>query len=1357
MEVLISIAAKAVEYTVDPIAQQISYLFKHNSNFHNLKEQIEKLQHARGRVQHSVDEERRNAKEIEADVLKWLASVDNKLTENAGEKLEQDEEKTKNKCFVGLCPNLKSRYRLSKRAVEEAQAITHLLGDGKFDKVSYSLIMEGVVTKGYKAFESRTKALEGVMEALGESSVRIIGIHGMAGVGKTMLAKEVAARVKEEHLFDEVAMAVISHNPDTRKIQGEIADLLGQHYDKETISGRQMQLRERLLKTNKRILIVLDDLWQKLDLEEIGISFQDAAAQKSSTAGCKLLLTSRSSQVLDLMDAERSFGVEILSQEESTILFAKIVGDIVGKSDDYERIANELVGKCAGLPVAISAIANALKRRDLSSWKDALRRLRKAGPNMKEMQQTVSSTIELSYNLLESEEAKSILLLCSLHPQGLDIHLSDLLQCSVALDLLEDIDTLEDATISLNELVQKLKASSLLLEGKDCKWVKMHDLIRDISISIASKNKGMWVIKDENHLKESLKKGNLKGCTAISLPHSNIPDLSGVDCSNLELLMLLNKDPSFQVLDTFFKDMNELKVLSLTGMSFPSLPSSFLSLTNLQALRLCECELSEIGIIGSLKKLDVLSFKGCSIEKLPVEIADLTRLKLLDLSGCQKLKVIPANIIAKLCRLEELLVGNSFERWDVEGNAQLGELSNLSSLSALDVYIPNAQIMPQDLFLRKLERYKIAIGPRHEDYSVLEFINDNNLFTKSKASKALELEIDIGNGLHKGIEMLVKKAEELRIEGLKGVEDMVYELDTKGFPHLKYLTLKNTSDIKWIINSTGTGLAFPVLETMHLNFLTNLEKICHGELKTGSFSQLTIIQVGRCGRLKNLLSFSVAKNLNQLQQISVWLCENITEIVAGERREDNEENDILEFRRLCSLTLRDFPKFKSFYLQEKTGSSSSGQGESASNNISYRGSDGIHHSLFNSKVSFPGLKELNLELVSGIERIWHDDQLSIMSLGVQSLTSLTLFRCHKLKYAFTSSMVRSFVQLRTLVVIECDEMQDIIEERISSNIKLFPKLDSLKLSELPNLKRFCCGTNTIEFPSLTKLEVEICPVLKTFYYDGSSVGDNISLDHNLYAPLFDEKVILPVLEELSIYKVDNLERLWPNQLAQHSFSKLTSLYLQGCPMLLNVFPSSMLTRLQGLNTLSIESCESLEEIIFESRSQEGSERTGEIIQGGDGEISFPQLNLLELRGLQKLESFCSSKNYTFGFPSLQNVTVAYCPKLKMFTQGDSTTPVLHKVTFATWENYEEHSEDPFNSFRYEEMWENYRERWVGSLNNTIQHIFSEQNAIREEFENLEQYYISSIKDEGNSSSSNTQSPGPGLASGDFLNFFERET
>ncbi|XP_039037077.1 disease resistance protein SUMM2-like [Hibiscus syriacus] len=174
----------------------------------------------------------RNAEKIEADVLKWLANDDKKLTENVEEKLKEDEEKAKKKCFFALCPNVKSRYLVSKKAVDEAHAISELLEQGKFDKVSYSPPIEGVVTKGYKAFESRTTALKEIMEALKESSVRIVGIHGMAGVGKTTLAKEVAARVKEEHLFDEVAMTIVTHNPDIRKIQGEIADMLGLHDDR---------------------------------------------------------------------------------------------------------------------------------------------------------------------------------------------------------------------------------------------------------------------------------------------------------------------------------------------------------------------------------------------------------------------------------------------------------------------------------------------------------------------------------------------------------------------------------------------------------------------------------------------------------------------------------------------------------------------------------------------------------------------------------------------------------------------------------------------------------------------------------------------------------------------------------------------------------------------------------------------------------------------------------------------------------------------------------------------------------------------------------------------------------------------
>ncbi|GMI65745.1 hypothetical protein HRI_000243800 [Hibiscus trionum] len=125
------------------------------------------------------------------------------------------------------------------------------------------------------------------------------------------------------------------------------------------------------------------------------------------------------------------------------------------------------------------------------------------------------------------------------------------------------------------------------------------------------------------------------------------------------------------------------------------------------------------------------------------------------------------------------------------------------------------------------------------------------------------------------------------------------------------------------------------------------------------------------------------------------------------------------------------------------------------------------------------------------------------------------------------------------------------EERTGTSIRVFPKLDSLTLDALPRLKRFCCRTNMIVFPLLRHLIIQSCPDLKTFSFDSGNCRTNISLDHH---DLFNEKVILPLLEKLEFYKMDNLERLWPDRLAEHSFAKLTSVRLSFCPKLSNVLP-----------------------------------------------------------------------------------------------------------------------------------------------------------------------------------------------------------
>ena len=79
-------------------------------------------------------------------------------------------------------------------------------------------------------------------------------MHGMGGIGKTTMAKEVARRAKEEKLVGEVVMAVVTQNPSVTKIQGEIADMLGLSLTMESTTGRAGQLSNRMKSITKSLL-----------------------------------------------------------------------------------------------------------------------------------------------------------------------------------------------------------------------------------------------------------------------------------------------------------------------------------------------------------------------------------------------------------------------------------------------------------------------------------------------------------------------------------------------------------------------------------------------------------------------------------------------------------------------------------------------------------------------------------------------------------------------------------------------------------------------------------------------------------------------------------------------------------------------------------------------------------------------------------------------------------------------------------------------------------------------------------------------------------------------------------------------
>ncbi|RVW58157.1 hypothetical protein CK203_110689 [Vitis vinifera] len=139
--------------------------------------------------------------------------------EEAGKFLE-DGKKANKSYFMGLCPNLKLQYKLSRAAKKKAREVVEIQGARKFESLSYRAPL-----RGYEALELNVN-FELNYGGLKDGDDNMIGVWGMGGVGKTTLVEQVANHAKEQKLFDEVVMASVFQNPDLRKIQGQLADML---------------------------------------------------------------------------------------------------------------------------------------------------------------------------------------------------------------------------------------------------------------------------------------------------------------------------------------------------------------------------------------------------------------------------------------------------------------------------------------------------------------------------------------------------------------------------------------------------------------------------------------------------------------------------------------------------------------------------------------------------------------------------------------------------------------------------------------------------------------------------------------------------------------------------------------------------------------------------------------------------------------------------------------------------------------------------------------------------------------------------------------------------------------------------